>query len=90
MAASRPTRARVLAVLVFPVAFAVALILLGAFFLFLVYYAVSSIWGYENQGPQWQYAFVAAGEVIVGAWLAVSGFRVLRAAVRSGRSDIRR
>ena len=63
----------------FPVAFGVAIIVLGALLLFFVYYAVASIWGYDREGPQWQYAVLAAGELILGTLLIVSGFRVLRA-----------
>ncbi len=49
------------------------------------YYAVASIWGYEGEGAQWEYAVLAAGELLVGGWLVLNGFPGLRAAVRMRR-----
>jgi hypothetical protein len=70
---------------VFPLLFGIALILLGAFFLLLTYYAVESIWGYDREGAQWQYALLAAGELLAAAWLLLNGSRMLRAGVTRWR-----
>jgi hypothetical protein len=58
--------------------FAIALLALAVFLLWLAVFSVASIWGYEGEGIQWGYGIVATLQAALALWLIYAAVRIIR------------